>query len=435
MQEFKLAIFIFGIFSMLGCAKKMLSPSDLTLDLQNQIDRNDTIYLENKTYKIHCLIIGSNKTIIGKGHKTQMVKANTSPLNKNEPIFKIVGKNVTIKNISVKGNILDDEGEWNHSFAISTDKGNINNVVIENVHIFDVRGDGIYIGSHNNFTCSDISIKNIKVKNCYRNGISITNGTRVNIFNVTVNHAGLLGIDMEMDPGNKPKLSHIYIDSFEVQSLAILGNHDNLIDNIEIKNGTINGQNSFSTPSFKLTTVHGNGITIRNSKNIFCEKIKMLNQDRFAVYTMKEHGDVYSDKIYFKNITQEKISLKDSIYNSYNFLPGALAVSFDSLTIHDLGKNKSAILGTPETKNLTFKLSNSNISGGYLARYCKIIIDKTNHITEEINVQFLHSGSKVSNSFFKGKINSTHSDFEVSNTKFDFQQTSSLQDVKRVVIK
>ena len=158
--------FLFVFISVIcGCSKSMYSPKDLTSYLQEKIDKNDTVYLENKKYQIYSLKVGSNKTIIGKGEKTEIEKANTSRFNKNEPVFNIVGKNVIIKNVSVKGNIVNDEGEWNPAFAITPNNENINNVIIENVQILDVRGDGIYIGSHNEFTCSDIFINNIKVKN------------------------------------------------------------------------------------------------------------------------------------------------------------------------------------------------------------------------------------------------------------------------------
>lgn len=122
-------------------------------------------------------------------------------------VIKILGDNVIIKNIHIKGNKSDspaDETEFNHGLYLRNPK----NVLIESAYIEDVCGDGIYIG--NDPGSSDIG-HDVILDKCYidgagRNGLSIISNSNFVIRNCTIINTALhnpqMAIDIEPDADN-----------------------------------------------------------------------------------------------------------------------------------------------------------------------------------------------------------------------------------------
>ena len=88
--------------------------------------------------------------------------------------------------------------EWGHGILISN---KVHRILVTNMEIKDVTGDGVYVRTEKSYKGSDITIKNNDIHNARRQGVSIVGGLRVKIENNEIHHikgiSPQFGVDIE----------------------------------------------------------------------------------------------------------------------------------------------------------------------------------------------------------------------------------------------
>ena len=180
-----------------------------TQSIQKAIDfapRNSTIYFPAGEYLVDAekdkqLKLKSNINIELNPFATIKVIPNA---NTNYELFLLSNvENVYIKGGTLKGDKeehLGTTGEWGHGFKLEFTK----NVNVENVNIEDFWGDGISFGGKTyEGRPIDTYLKDVYIKNCRRQGISVTNADGLYGQNIHISDiAGTMpesGIDFEPD--------------------------------------------------------------------------------------------------------------------------------------------------------------------------------------------------------------------------------------------
>jgi hypothetical protein len=146
------------------------------------------------------LLIGSNKILnFLPGSEIRLQRSDKKRYN----IIKMEGvENITINGLVIKGDRythLGTTGEWGMGIGIYS----CSNITLNNVKIADCWGDGIYLGNAggNGLPNSNIVIKQPEISNCRRDGISIITARRLTIISPHVNRTnGVLpmsGINFE----------------------------------------------------------------------------------------------------------------------------------------------------------------------------------------------------------------------------------------------
>lgn len=173
------------------------------------------IKLEKGEYLINGVSnnVFSNETDTEKGI---VLKSNIAlDLNESKIIQIINDKvnyaNITIKNVeNVKisnGILCGDKDEHNytnrestHEWGFGVDVRGSKNVELSNLQIQKMTGDGIFITDSGN-NSENIVVKDCKISNCRRQGISIISGTNIDIYNCEIydiaGTAPQSGIDLE----------------------------------------------------------------------------------------------------------------------------------------------------------------------------------------------------------------------------------------------
>ena len=156
-----------------------------------------------------CLIIGDNTEVIIDGN-IKLVANNFESYD----IIRVLGSRVKIHG---KGSIVGDksthtgkEGEWGMGIHF---RGS-NNATLSGITIKDCWGDCIYIGKQSN----NILIKNCRLDNGRRQGISVTSADSVFVKNCTISNVGgtnpQYGIDIE--PNRNCSVNYVLIDNVTV---------------------------------------------------------------------------------------------------------------------------------------------------------------------------------------------------------------------------
>lgn len=189
--------------------------TDITDELNQMIStQNGTIYIPAGNYKIDAVksVILKNNTTIILDPKTIL---SVIPNNKGSyQLFKI--NNISNAKIS-GGTIIGDkythlanDGEWGMGIEIKDSQ----NISISNIQIDKMWGDAIYIGTNGKDSNFNIKLKNIKMNDNRRQGISIITVNKLRGSNLYINNtsgtkpAG--GIDIEPN-NNKAILQDIYL--------------------------------------------------------------------------------------------------------------------------------------------------------------------------------------------------------------------------------
>lgn len=109
-----------------------------------------------------------------------------------------------------------------HGHAHGVRLTNCGNVSVEDMDIYNMPGDGVYISSYNNTSITNIN--NCKIHHCRRQGITIAGSDTTNIYDTQIHHIGTSdGIE-----GTAP-MSGIDIEPwFEYSEIAKKVNLDNV---------------------------------------------------------------------------------------------------------------------------------------------------------------------------------------------------------------
>lgn len=288
-----LLLLIFQFNSTLSCQYY-----DLTNSLPKKYVKNGTVdytsYLQEGIYK-HKKVMMPDFPILINSNGLRLIDNSTVYFQKkstlmlipnNKEFYAILNisnvKNVTVKNpriIGDKDTHSGKKGEWGMGIYIDGSQ----NINILSANISDCWGDGIYIGGNVNAENKNIIVKDSKISDCRRNGISITHGNYIHIENTKISDisgtAPMAGIDIE--PNNsKSTINNIYLNNIttsnvknfgiEIELIFLLSNTSKPV-NININNHIDYGSNfplffGNAKNDVKNTKKLNGTITINNSK-------------------------------------------------------------------------------------------------------------------------------------------------------------------------
>lgn len=186
--------------------------TDDTLAIQNAVNASDGVFFPTGTYKITSAItLKTNSNVFGEGSSSVILYTGTAGgqggLFANSNSASAYVDNITISDLKILGQVASlGFSEFVHLISLN----GVRNAVVERCTIEGFRGDGIYLGS-GDLAGQERHNLNVTVRDCYidgvnkdnRNGISIIDGTGINIDNnyfVNCTRSNMPGaIDVEPD--------------------------------------------------------------------------------------------------------------------------------------------------------------------------------------------------------------------------------------------
>ncbi|ERS01378.1 hypothetical protein Q674_13120 [Acinetobacter sp. COS3] len=308
-------IFSFFILSSIfnveaGVLTSLKKNTDITDILNKEIQSSvSTSLLEIPSGKY---LIDATKSIQVRDNLNLKLQSDTEliviPNNqKNYSVFQIHNaENVRITGGIITGDRythLDTTGEWGMGIEIKDSQ----NIFINNMSINEMWGDAIYIGSKGKNSNYNITLKNIKINENRRQGISIISVDTLNAEDIIISNtkgkSPMNGVDIE--PNNHSNiLKNInflnlisfnnFAAGFEV-SLKKYGNSKNLIS-INLKNYTDHGSRFgikiSNIPSKTKGYINIEKASLKNNKTSnLCFKSESQNKLRINITKLKHDKD------------------------------------------------------------------------------------------------------------------------------------------------
>lgn len=345
--------------------------TDDTKAIQSALNNNKIIYFPKGTYLVSSLIIGDNKKILTDGYSVILKQDNHSI---GKQIIRIEGSNVSLAPLTCIGNISTDSSEFNIAiFVVPPFNHNTQNVIIKGLIAKDIRGDGICVGNSGGTYPENVTIENITIENCYRNGISVVGGKNIVIRNVDVTHSGMEGIDIEGEGEKTVLLENISLTNVKAGNICISGGSLRA-KKITCSNITLDGKRQKSTPPFR--PMNDAGILIYNAEDVTITKAVVKNMPGFAVFVgdIEANQSLLCEGISITDISLQNNALTDKVYKAYMCVMGVHKISVNKLKAI-LNKEQVLFLGKSNsfagTQNVT--ISDSYVNGGkHLAQNCII---------------------------------------------------------------
>lgn len=344
---------------------------DDTKAIQQAINIFDTVFIPAGVYRIGTLYIGDNKVLTTDGYKTKLKQL---PNHSGQQIIRIEGSNVWLGAMSYEGNIATDSSEFNYAvFVVPPLNKNTRNIVVKGVNARHLRGDAVSIGNSGTTIAENVTIENVTVYNCFRNGISVVGGRNITIRNVDVQHSGMLGIDIEAEGGHETIVQDITIDGVKAGNICISG-RETRVRNVRCSNLQLDGNRQLSTPRYK--PMQNAGIILHNAENITFTNVSITNMHGFAIFA----GDIYeqyellSHNIVFNKLRISNSALTDKIYHAYICVMGMQSMQVNGLTAR-LKPDQILLLGKSETieNSQIVRINKGSISSGkLLAKNCSL---------------------------------------------------------------
>ncbi len=245
---------------------------------------------------------------------------------------------------------LNDGSEWRHAIAIS----GCNDFSIYGLEILDSGGDGIEISGiyQQPIPSTNIHIKNCKINNNYRQGISITSAENVLIEHCEITNTQgtppAYGIDIE------PDYEYDALNNIEIRHCKITGNEGGgLLLALWQLNQTSNPV-SIIVKDCYITNNQNQGITIDINSNgavqgsASFERIIIENQPANGIFsTKRESFHLQFNDIVIKNVGYDNVNF-DPLYNmpiaiqkQYDYSGFPLGnIDFANILIDDRGFNR-----------------------------------------------------------------------------------------------
>lgn len=201
-----------------GYSKK--GDTDYTSYIQKGISENSTLIMPDFPILINenGLALKSNQKILFQKNSKLIMKPNSKDRNGMLNLFNI--QNVDIYYPTITGDKhkhLSTTGEWGMGiYILSSSQINITGSYIESNW-----GDGICIGSRNNINSSDITIKNVILKDNRRNGLTIGGVVNLLLENAYIADTSgtnpQAGIDIEPD-SNSYEVKNVKLNNIETEN-------------------------------------------------------------------------------------------------------------------------------------------------------------------------------------------------------------------------
>lgn len=275
--------------------------SENTERIQELLNKRDTLILPNYAVEISDigLSLRSNQILVFQDRSQLKLQASEKT---NYELLRVHNvSNVRIYNPQIIGDRnshLDNKGQWGFGISIR----NSQNVIVEGGYISSMWGDGVYIGQINGFFSSNVSIDNVYIDDCRRNGISITSGKGVVVKNCLIENtkgqSPQSGIDIEPNTIND-----------EIVNISLVNNvtRNNLFAGVlivlekfkeeKVKKVSISIDNHSNNGSYYSLAVHG----FLNSK----EK----NMKGFIKVRNFESKNIRQEQFIYKNTSLSRVKL------------------------------------------------------------------------------------------------------------------------------
>ena len=301
----------------------------------HNIEGNAAFYLKSNTN----LIINGTISLVDSPYRATVI---ISTNNKNN--IKISGSGTLVGNKINMPSTVD--GEFGHGIYVTG-----NNIEINDIKIKDCWGDAILIGNeitHN--ISSNITIQNVELFSCRRQGISVLYGKNIYIKNCLIHdikgiEKAEAGIDLEISY-NWQSIEQIIIENCTIYNCAGINswvmytpteNEDIYpIHNIEIKNNkiydttnrainlrktrnSIISNNRISVTDYSTVVAEGNRVTIDNNT---LESIHISSEELATIVTSGDSMVVCNNTVsgyYFMRIAPNTVCIGNNIKTNYLF--------------------------------------------------------------------------------------------------------------------
>jgi hypothetical protein len=273
------------------------------------------VYLPaDKTFKVTASLVNKqNVTIRGEGF-TSVIKSATN--------FKVFNQNTGVvaydmawENFRITGAATGVVAS-NHGINLfESERSTIRNMWFE-----ELDGDGIYIRTNN------VTVENIYCKNCYRQGIAVTDGDYISIDNVRGEGTFINLVDIEPNSGDE--INHLSINDVEfidsaIPALRFIHSVDSgyVINNVTISN------------------IVSSSINIRNTSGLVATNLTSFNTDNSESFSLFICEDVTVNNVCIvgsDSTVKRKFSLssvENAVVNNVSIYGGAsIEIDFLGLT-------------------------------------------------------------------------------------------------------
>lgn len=293
--------------------------TDDTAAIQAALDVLDYVYFPDGTYMIDAdesLFPRSNQTIVLSNNAVLKAMPNASDSYAVIRVWEC--DNVSIsggKIIGERNEHTEIDGEWGMGIQVHN---NSTNISIRNMEIKDCWGDGIYVGDENDTRENNVLIDNVICDNNRRQGLSITyaNGVTVrnSVFKNTNGTDPQCGIDVEPNSSDVVKnLKFLNVQCFGNvgDGLDLCGYSEN-IEDIEIID-------------CDFTNNAGVGLLIENVKDASITDTTILNNQEEGIY-------LYSDA---SNITFSNVDISNNYYDGVFIETSSTTIEIANITFEN----------------------------------------------------------------------------------------------------
>ena len=419
-------------------AKRTVLPSggDDTTAITDKLSTYDEIWLVAGTYNISELFISDGKTVHTAGKST--VLQQIAGLVGDIRIININAGKVAfaLEGITVKGNISTDTGEQRHGIIIRNNSAAKTDINIGNVWGENLRGDAVYIGDTYVMPDGSAAIKHVKVgnvyaKNCFRNGVSITN----NVDQITIGDifedfdlgCGYCAIDIEPDNAGKP-CKNITVGNVTGRRVGVVSQFAATRVNADFGHLDLDETRGAPSPSISVTTgsdFYGRGVVLRNCDATF-KSIKMRNFRRNPVLALKTGGDLASTCHVISLLDIDECNTEMSAFKDLVNASGLSFFNVGELKVTALDSaNEFAIVGNSAMAETSVKIGKVDSNNCRFARFCGLNIGSGSmDLADDINMfQNLSLPSTIkSTTINSGRIaafNTAHMAFESCEINWD----------------
>ncbi len=286
---------------------------DDTQAIQRALNKGGEVYLPAGIYLVNPLKFYSNTTIKGDGPNSIIkLKFNRPPITTDLQAVLYAGnidtgptENVTITNLTIDGS--RDEINWQgvrgdgNANGIST--WGTENLVIKDIRVVDCWTDGIFLSGTRRskifYNTKNFKFLNIEIDNCGRQGVSVISGEngifeemKISNINRTAPRAGF-----DFEPNVlKDKIRNIKVQNIDIASCG---------QGLVVAGVSIPREISFSNITISDVS-HQYSIAVINAENIDFNQIQVDNTNGTSKYATLFVGSA-------KNISFNQLELKNSI--------------------------------------------------------------------------------------------------------------------------
>lgn len=408
-----------AVFNVLDYGAVGDNSNDDTTALQDAIDAaydagGGVVYLPaNKTFKVTASLINKdNVTIQGEGF-TSVIKSATN--------FKVFNQNtgtvaydMTWTNFRIVGNASVYSAGSNHGINLfESERSNISNMWFEALD-----GDGLYIRTNN------VNVKNIYCKNCYRQGISVTDGSYISIDNVRGEGTMITLVDIEPNVGDNVyflTINNVEFTTSTIPALRIYQSAGHSSPYAVLENVVISNITSYGLNLQGITGLTATNLVLRNTDSVetlnvyLCKDASISNvsivgttgntvKTKFKV-TGLNNGSISNVTVYggasididFLNLAQVNlygITMRNAGGTGLR-LRDSFGVTLDGINMSSAGATLNGLLLSPTTTLAQTIIKNA------------IIYDATNAFTASGNIGDVYidgSFSNITNTFDIGSV-------------------------------